>query len=115
MILETDVTEQAPVSARTRSAAGTLTKADLIEKISDVLELPRKEAAAIVEYILNSMVRALDRDEKIEIRGFGSFRTRQRRPRIGHNPKTGVKVKVPAKRVVFFKPSQDLLRLIQNI
>ena len=114
MILETDVTEQAPVSARTRSAAGTLTKADFIDKISGVLELPRKEAAAIFEYILNSMVRALDRGEKIEIRGFGTFRTRPRRARIGHNPKTGVKVEVPAKRIAFFKPSQDLLKSVQK-
>jgi integration host factor subunit beta len=114
MILETDVTEQAPVAARTRSAAGTLTKADLIDKISGVLELTRKQAAAMVEYILNSMVRALDRGEKIEIRGFGSFRTRPRRARIGHNPKTGVKVEVPAKRIVAFKASQDLLKSVQK-
>ena len=58
----------------------------------------------IVEHIFNSIVRALDRGDKVEIRGFGSFRTRQRRARIGHNPKTGVKVDVPAKRIAALRP-----------
>src|SRR5689334_2391956 len=114
MILETDVQEQTPVSESTSSAAGKLTKSHLIEKISGVLEITRKEAAAIVEHIFNSMVRALDRGDKVEIRGFGIFRTRQRRARIGHNPKTGVKVEVPAKRIAAFKASNDLRQLLQK-
>jgi integration host factor subunit beta len=46
--------------------------------------------------------------DKIEIRGFGSFRTRQRQPRIGRNPKTGARVEVPAKKIPYFKPSKEL-------
>ena len=114
MILETDLREQTAISASALPAAGKLTKATLIEKLCSVLEVPRKEAAAIVEHILNSMVRALERGDKIEIRGFGSFRTRHRRARIGHNPKTGVRVEVPARRIAGFKPSQDLLKLLQK-
>jgi integration host factor subunit beta len=99
----------------TDSAAAKLTKTDLIEEVSRVTELPWQEAAAIVEHIIDSMVRAIGRGDKVEIRGFGSFRTRHRGARIGRNPKTGARVEVPAKRIPFFKPSQELRNLIQKI
>src|ERR1700756_2814573 len=86
----------------------TLTKADLIEEVLKVTELPRKESEAIVETIFESIIQALQTGDKIEIRGFGSFRTRQRRGRVGRNPKTGAKVEVPPKRIPFFKPSKEL-------
>jgi integration host factor subunit beta len=86
----------------------TLTKADLIEEVLKVAELPRKESETIVETIFESIIDALQKGDKIEIRGFGSFRTRQRRGRIGRNPKTGEKVEVPAKKIPFFKPSKEL-------
>ena len=86
----------------------TLTKADLIEEVLKVTELPRKESEIIVETIFDSIIEAIQKGEKIEIRGFGSFRTRERRGRIGRNPKTGEKVEVPAKRIPFFKPSKEL-------
>ena len=92
-----------------------LTKANLIEEVCRVVEIPRKEAAVIVERILDSMVHALDRGDKVEIRGFGSFRTRQRRARVGRNPKTGARVEVPAKRIAFFKPSKELRELLEKI
>ena len=80
-----------------------------------MVEISRKEAAVIVERILDSMVHALDRGDKVEIRGFGSFRTRQRRARIGRNPKTGARVEVPAKRIAFFKPGKELRELVEEI
>src|ERR1700681_1657986 len=86
----------------------TLTKADLIEEALKVTELPRKESETIVETIFESIIDALQKGDKIEIRGFGSFRTRQRRGRIGRNPKTGEKVDVPARKIPFFKPSKEL-------
>ena len=86
----------------------TLTKADLIEQVLRVTELPRKESETIVETIFDSIIQALQSGDKIEIRGFGSFRTRQRRGRIGRNPKTGAKVDVPPKKIPFFKPSKEL-------
>src|SRR5580765_3824682 len=86
----------------------TLTKADLIEEVLKVTELPRKESEIIVETIFDSIIEAIQKGEKIEIRGFGSFRTRERRGRVGRNPKTGEKVEVPAKRIPFFKPSKEL-------
>jgi integration host factor subunit beta len=86
----------------------TLTKADLIEEVLRVTELPRKESETVVETIFESIIDALQKGEKIEIRGFGSFRTRERRGRVGRNPKTGAKVEVPAKKIPFFKPSKEL-------
>ena len=86
----------------------TLTKADLIEEVLRITELPRKESETIVETIFDSIIESLQKGEKIEIRGFGSFRTRQRRGRVGRNPKTGEKVEVPPKKIPFFKPSKEL-------
>ena len=86
----------------------TVTKADLIVEVTRVTELPRKESEAVVETIFDSIIAALQGDDKIEIRGFGSFRTRQRRGRTGRNPKTGAKVEVPPKKIPFFKPSKEL-------
>ena len=85
-----------------------MTKADLIEEVSRVVEMTRKESEVIVEAIFDSIVRSLRSGDKIEIRGFGSFRTRQRQPRIGRNPKTGARVEVPAKKIPYFKPSKEL-------
>src|SRR5438046_2071340 len=86
----------------------TMTKADLVEQVIQSTDLPRKESETIVETIFESIIQALQTGDKIEIRGFGSFRTRQRRGRVGRNPKTGAKVEVPAKRIPFFKPSKEL-------
>jgi len=92
----------------------TLTKADLIEEVLRITELPRKESETIVETIFDSIIESLQKSQKIEIRGFGSFRTRERRGRIGRNPKTGAKVEVPAKRIPFFKPSKELKDFVNN-
>jgi integration host factor subunit beta len=92
----------------------TLTKADLIEEVLRITELPRKESETIVETIFESIIDALQKGDKIEIRGFGSFRTRQRRGRVGRNPKTGEKVEVPAKKIPFFKPSKELKDFVNS-
>jgi integration host factor subunit beta len=92
-----------------------MTKADLIEEVSRLAELTRKDSEIIVETIFDSVVRSLRAGDKIEIRGFGSFRTRQRRPRVGRNPKTGARVEVPAKKIPYFKPSKELKDLINHI
>src|ERR1700680_2044708 len=85
-----------------------MTKAELIEEVSRVVEMTRKDSEVIVEAIFDSIVRSLRSGDKIEIRGFGSFRTRQRQPRVGRNPKTGTRVEVPSKRIPYFKPSKEL-------
>lgn len=91
-----------------------MTKADLIEEVARVVEFTRKESEVIVEAIFDSVVKALREDDKIEIRGFGSFRTRQRQSRVGRNPKTGARVDVPAKRIPYFKPSKELKDLVNS-
>ncbi len=91
-----------------------MTKADLIEEVSRVVEFTRKESEVIVEAIFDSVVKALKEGDKIEIRGLGSFRTRQRMSRIGRNPKTGARVDVPAKRIPYFKPSKELKDLVNQ-
>ena len=91
-----------------------MTKADFTEEIARVLEIPLKEAKTIVEVILDSMVRALRKGERVELRGFGSFSTHVRAARRGRNPLTGAQVDVPAKRVPGFKPSGELKDLVNG-
>ncbi len=89
-----------------------MTKADLIDEVSRAVEMSRKDSEVIVETIFESIVQALRASDKIEVRGFGSFRTRERKSRVGRNPKTGERVEVPPKRVPYFKPSKELKDLI---
>jgi integration host factor subunit beta len=91
-----------------------MTKAELIEEVSKVVEMTRKDSEIIVETIFESIVNSLHKGDKIEIRGFGSFRTRQRQPRVGRNPKTGSRVEVPSKRIPYFKPSKELRDLVNQ-
>src|ERR1022692_1773141 len=98
----------------TRAKRAALLKADLIEEVSRVVEVQAKEAAIIVELIFDKMVRALRSGDRVELRGFGVFNTRDRRACTGRNPKTGAAVKVQAKKIAFFKPSRELKELVQN-
>jgi integration host factor subunit beta len=91
-----------------------MTKADLIEDVSRAVEVSRKESEVIVETIFESIIKSLQGGDKIEIRGFGSFRTRPRKARIGRNPKTGARVEVPAKKIPYFKPSKELKDIVNN-
>ena len=91
-----------------------MTKAALIEEVSRVSDLTKKHSEVIVDTVFRSIIAALQRGEKIELRGFGSFRLRQREPRKGRNPKTGDRVDVPSKRVPYFKPGKDLKELINR-
>jgi len=86
----------------------TMTKADLVEQIANRADIPRKQADEVVQVILESITAALHRGDKVELRGFGSFRIRQRGERIGRNPKTGEKVQVPPKKIPYFKPGKHL-------
>ena len=75
--------------------SGSMTKAELVEEVSRVSDLTKKHSEVIVDTVFKSIIDALHRGEKIELRGFGSFRLRKREPRKGRNPKTGDKVDVP--------------------
>ena len=94
--------------------SGSMTKAELVEEVSRVSDLTKKHSEVIVETVFQSIIDALHRGEKIELRGFGSFRIRQRDSRMGRNPKTGEKVDVPAKRIPYFKPGKELRELLNQ-
>jgi len=85
-----------------------MNKSNLIDRIVETANLPRKKAENVVNLIFDEMTRALCRDERIEIRGFGSFSLHYRPPRIGRNPKTGEPVSLPEKYVPHFKPGKEL-------
>lgn len=89
-----------------------MTKADLVEQVTALGDLTRRDGEVIVETLFESIIQALKSNDKVEVRGFGSFRSRQRKPRTGRNPKTGESVAVPAKRVPYFKPSKELRDLV---
>ncbi|MGC2237657.1 MAG: integration host factor subunit beta [Pyrinomonadaceae bacterium] len=91
-----------------------MTKADLVEKVANEAEMTKKDAEQLVEIIFDSIISTLNKGEKIELRGFGSFRVRQRNARQGRNPKTGDAVKIPAKRVAYFKPGKELKEIINK-
>jgi integration host factor subunit beta len=92
-----------------------MTKAELIDDVSRATEMSRKDSEIIVETIFGSIVKSLRTGDKIEIRGFGSFRTRQREARVGRNPKTGARVDVPPKKIPYFKPSKELKDLVNTV
>jgi integration host factor subunit beta len=91
-----------------------MTKAELVEEVSEKTGLPKKQAEIVVNTVFESIVETLKTGEKIELRGFGSFRIRQRDSRMGRNPKTGDKVDVPAKRIPYFKPGKELRELLNR-
>ncbi len=91
-----------------------MTKAELVDEVSKNSDLNKKDAEVIVQTVLDSIVDSLKAGEKVELRGFGSFRLRNRASRQGRNPKTGEKVFVPAKRVPYFKPGTELKALINS-
>lgn len=93
-----------------------MTKADLVELVAAQVYLTKKDTEVVVDTILESIAKALasTEDGKVELRGFGSFRTRQRRARQGRNPQSGEAVHVPPKRIPFFKPGKELRQLIDS-
>ena len=97
-----------------KTPGGSMTKAELVEEVSRVSDLTKKHSEVIVDTVFKSIIDALHRGEKIELRGFGSFRLRKREPRKGRNPKTGDKVDVPPKKVPYFKPGKELKDLINR-
>lgn len=85
-----------------------LTKADLVEEVARVAQVTKKQAEEIVQTVFLTIVESLRGGRKVELRGFGSFRIRNRGARVGRNPKTGHRVEVPPKRIPYFKPGKEL-------
>lgn len=93
---------------------GVMTKAELVDEVASIVQLTKKQAETIVNIVFDSIVDSLRNGQKIELRGFGSFRLRNRKSRTGRNPKTGEKVEVPSKKIPYFKPGKELKELINR-
>ncbi len=89
-----------------------MTKADLVEEISAKTGVSKNHTALIVDDLLEAISKALSDGQHLEIRGFGTFKVRERRARRARNPRSGDEVLVPAKLVPVFKPSKELKALI---
>lgn len=88
--------------------AGTLTRGDLCDAIHGQIGLSRSECSRLVESIIGEMADALMRGEMVKISGFGTFNLRDKPARMGRNPKTGVEVQIPDRRVMTFRPSRRM-------
>jgi integration host factor subunit beta len=92
-----------------------MTKAELVDKIAEKKPgLTRKQVEVVVNTVLDGIKDALSREDKVEIRGFGSFRIRHRRAKEGRNPKTGETVQVPPKKVPFFKAGKEMREMVDG-
>ena len=89
-----------------------MTKSDLVEHIAELKKLPKGRAAAVVDMVFEAMKQAMARNERIEVRGLGSFEIRNYGAYKGRNPRTGDSVAVKPKRLPFFKVGKDLKDLI---
>lgn len=86
-----------------------MTKSELIERLAtQQTHLMQKDVELAVKLVLDQISNALARDDRVEIRGFGSFALHHRPARIGRNPKTGEPVQIPPKRVPHFKPGKEM-------
>ena len=83
---------------------GTVTKKDIVIKVSNDTNLTQIDVKKIVQKSLDVIIESLERGETVELRNFGVFKVKQRRGRLGRNPRTGEEVSVPEKKVVVFKP-----------
>lgn len=91
-----------------------LTKADLIQQISEAIGLQRIETEAVLNAFIYFINDALKKGNEVEIRGLGSFRIIEREPRLARNPKTGEKIQLPKRRSPQFRPSKDLKRSVNS-
>ncbi|HEX9983705.1 MAG TPA: integration host factor subunit beta [Thermoanaerobaculia bacterium] len=109
-----ELEEGEELEVEARPGAGVMTKAELVDEVARVVQLTKKQAETIVNIVFDSIVDSLRSGQKIELRGFGSFRLRSRKSRTGRNPKTGEKVEVPSKKIPYFKPGKELKELINK-
>ena len=92
-----------------------MTKSELIEAVAQRSNITKSRAELVVNCVFDAMTAALERNEGIEIRGFGSFSLHYRPPRLGRNPKTGESVALPGKHVPHFKPGKELRERVSGV
>jgi nucleoid DNA-binding protein len=91
-----------------------MTKADVVSAIAGQTGLTKTDVSDVVEGLLASVIGALSRGERIEIRGFGTFKTVRRASRVARNPRKGEAVRIPARNLPVFQPSKELRSLVEN-
>ena len=91
-----------------------MTKQQLIDTIAQSNNLSKQTAKLVIETVFDNIVEALSSGDKVEIRGFGSFKARKRDGRMGKNPKTGEVIVVPEKKVPIFKPGKELRMIVDG-
>jgi integration host factor subunit beta len=91
-----------------------MTKSELIQRVAERVDLTKKDTGIVVNTLFAGIIEALETGDKVELRGFGSFRVKQRNSREARNPKTGDKLNIPAKKIPFFKPSKELRELVDS-
>ncbi len=91
-----------------------MTKSELVEAISIKINVPKKRAEDVVNAVFESMRDALLEDDRIEVRGFGSFSIRERKAKKGRNPRTGEQVFVDKKKSIHFRPGKELRAIVDS-
>jgi integration host factor subunit beta len=89
-----------------------MNRSGLINTLKDEATLSKKDAEIIVETFFDAIMDTLTNGERVEIRGFGSFTVKDYKPYVGRNPKTGVQIEVPPKKLPFFKVGKELKELV---
>jgi integration host factor subunit alpha len=92
----------------------TMTKADIVEQVYEKIGFTKKEASRLVELVFDTLKDKLEKSEKVKISGFGNFVVRQKKERIGRNPQTGEQIKIQARQVLTFRPSQVLKAILNG-
>ena len=92
----------------------TMTKADIVEKVYQKIGFSKKEASELVELVFASLKDVLTKGDKVKISGFGNFVVREKNERVGRNPQTGEQIKISARRVLTFRPSQVLKAMLNG-
>lgn len=92
----------------------TVTKADIVDRVYEKIGFSKKEASELVEMVFNTLKSQLSQDQKVKISGFGNFVVRGKNERVGRNPQTGEQIKISARRVLTFKPSQVLKAMLNG-
>lgn len=92
----------------------TMTKADIVEQVYQKIGFSKKEASELVELVFNELKNQLVTGDKVKISGFGNFTVKEKKERVGRNPQTGDQIKISARRVLTFKPSQVLKTVLNG-
>ena len=92
----------------------TMTKADIVEQVYEKIGFSKKEASELVELVFNELKTVLVNGDKVKISGFGNFTVKGKKERVGRNPQTGDQIKISARRVLTFKPSQVLKAVLNG-